>query len=298
MLAEGFLTRIGYSHQRECVHQDNNVNPKRVPKTKNDSWEMLFSSSEFSESIDHEQYNAEEILDSKKGQSLPYQREEKATAKVARVPIFERKISDVLDIPKPNGCSENNLDLYRSWSPICHSYTDLQIAGDNVTPHSPSSKGCLVDYGYESCNRPILQLENQSGWPSVPGSGYEVWSQSGTEANLNSDRSIVLLKEPLSNSVLNRYMEQKVAELYKQYLEDSMTKCTSPTDIMGSHFLMTNIDQISLQISHDNNMEPTKAKDIVLNCLFSVACATPSSDICTPNLQISSQQTENPTLRF
>ncbi|XP_020368717.2 TLR adapter interacting with SLC15A4 on the lysosome-like [Rhincodon typus] len=293
MLAEGFLTGIGYSHhQRECVHQDNNVNSKRIPKTRNDSWEVLFSLSEFSESIDHEQSNAEERLDStvcEKGQSLPCQSGGQATDIDTRMPVFERKISDVLDIPKSTRCSESNLDLYQSWSPTCQSYTDLQIAGDNVTPRSPSSMCCLMVHGYESCNRPLLQLENQSGWPSIPGSGFEAWPRSGTETNLNSDRSIALLKEPLSNSVLNRYMEQKMTELYKQYLEDNMIKCASPTKIMGSHFLMTNIDQISLQISHDNNMEPTKAKDIVLNCLLSVACATNSSDICTPNLQISSQ---------
>ncbi|XP_067903877.1 TLR adapter interacting with SLC15A4 on the lysosome-like [Heterodontus francisci] len=303
MLAEGFLTGIGYSHhQRECTHQHNCANSRKTPKTSTSSWEELFSSLEFTESIENKQHSAEENIQSslatlgstshEKGEPLQVQSQEEVTGVNTRVPMFERKSSDILDIPNNSRHNVSDLDLYRSWSTTCQSYTDLQIAGDNVTPSSPTSSCCFMDHDYKSCNWPTIQIENQSIWSSIPGCCCEGQQPFGTDAFFTSDKSIALLKEPLSNSVLNRYMEQKITELYKQYLEDNMTKCASPTKILGSHFLMTNIDQISLQISHEKNMEPTKAKDIVLNCLFSVACATNSSDICTPNLQISSQQTD------
>ncbi|XP_078066468.1 TLR adapter interacting with SLC15A4 on the lysosome-like [Mustelus asterias] len=303
MLAEGFLTGIGYSHhQKECIHQENCVNSRRKPNSRNGSWEELFSSLELTESLEHEQCSAEENSQSlggtihEQGESLHFQSEKAAADLNTRVPMFGRKTSNTLDIPKSARCSENELDLYRSWSTTCQSYTDLQIGGDNITPNSPINTCCFMDHDYEICDWPTFQLKNQSVGPFIPGSLYEGGQRSGMDALFNSDKSIALLKEPLSNSVLNRYMENKITELYKQYLEDNMTKCASPTKILGSHFLMTNIDQISLQISHEKNMEPTKAKDIVLNCLLSVACATNSSDICTPNLQISSQQTDRPQL--
>ncbi|XP_078402379.1 TLR adapter interacting with SLC15A4 on the lysosome-like [Cetorhinus maximus] len=307
MLAEGFLTAIGYSHQqKEFDNQENYVNSRRKPKPRNSSWKERFTSSELTKSLEHEQYNAEGNSQSrltslgstihKKGESLQFQSEKEATDVHTRAPMFDRKTSDNLDIPKSSRGSESDLDLYRSWSATCQSYTDLQIGGDNVTPNSPTSLCYFMGHDYESCNWPTLRLGNQSVWPSKPDSWCEGRQCSGTDAFFNSDKSIALLKEPLSNSVLNRYMEKKITELYKQYLEDNMTKYASPTKILGSHFLMTNIDQISLQISHEKSMEPTKAKDIVLNCLLSVACATNSSDICTPNLQISSQQTDKPPL--
>ncbi|XP_067852736.1 TLR adapter interacting with SLC15A4 on the lysosome-like [Heptranchias perlo] len=306
MLAEGFLTGIRYNHhQRECTHNHNCVNSRKTPKTSTNSWEELFSSSEFTEGIEHEQHNAEENIQGtlgsiiqEKGESLQVQGEEEATGVNTRAPMFERKTSDILDIPKNSVHSESDLDWYRSWSTTCQSYTDLQIAGDNVTPNSPASSCCFMDDDSESCNWPILQMEDQPVWPPLPGSRCEVLQHSRADTFIFSDKSIPLQREPLSNSVLNNYMEKKITELYKQYLEDSMTKCASPTKILGSHFLMTNIDQISLQISHEKNMEPTKAKDIVLNCLLSVACATNSSDICTPNLQISNQQTDELARRF
>ncbi|XP_072363791.1 TLR adapter interacting with SLC15A4 on the lysosome-like [Scyliorhinus torazame] len=303
MLAEGFLTGIGYSHhQKESAHQENCVNSNRGRKTSIGSWEELFSSLELTESLEHEPHSAEENSQSRlatlegtihmKGESLQFQSENAAADVNTRAPMFERKTSDILDIPKSARCSGSDMDLYRSWSTTCQSYTDLQIGGDNVTPNSPTNSYCFMDHDYESCDWPTLQLKNQSVGPYIPGSWYEGRQRSGTDAFFNSDKSIALLKEPLSNSVLNGYMEKKITELYKQYLEDNMAQCASPTKILGSHFLMTNIDQISLQISHEKNLEPTKAKDIVLQCLLSVACATNSSDICTPNLQISSQQTD------
>uniref|UniRef100_UPI00398F863D TLR adapter interacting with SLC15A4 on the lysosome-like n=1 Tax=Pristiophorus japonicus TaxID=55135 RepID=UPI00398F863D len=306
MLAEGFLTGIGYcNHQRE---QHNSAKSKKTPKTSGSSWEELFSSSDFTEDIEYKLHSAEEKIQSRlgtlgstnqeKGESLQVQREEKATGVHIGVPMFKRKTSDILDIPKNSIHLESDLDLYRSWSTTCQSYTDLQIGGDNVTPSSPTSSCCFMDHDYENYNWPILQIENQPVWPSLPVSRCEGLQRSGVDTFFFSDKSIAHQKEPLSNSVLNNYMEQKITELYKQYLEDNMTKCASPTKILGSHFLMTNIDQISLQISHEKNMEPTKAKDIVLNCLLSVACATNSSDICTPNLQISNQHTDERALRF
>ncbi|XP_051878540.1 TLR adapter interacting with SLC15A4 on the lysosome-like [Pristis pectinata] len=294
MLAEGFLTRIGYGyHQSECIRPDGCANSKKTPKTSSSSWEELFDSLDSTEGNDEENIwsgsGASATTSQEKGKPTFIQKKEETTSVDARVPLVTRKTSDSLNIPKNYTHIQTEVDLYQSWSTTCQSYTDLQMVGDNVTPYSPTSLPTCLTNDHESCNWPIFQINSASMWPHLPASYCEGQQCSRSDTFHQSDRSITLQKEPLSNSVINNYMEQKITELYKQYLEDSMTKYASPTNIMGSHFLMTSIDQISLQISQDKNMEPAKAKDMVLNCLLSVACATNSSDICTPNLQISNQ---------
>ncbi|KYO40208.1 hypothetical protein Y1Q_0000049 [Alligator mississippiensis] len=94
-------------------------------------------------------------------------------------------------------------------------------------------------------------------------------------------------QQPLSNSMLNDYLEQKVVELYKQYIMDSMVNCVSLNQILASELIMTNVDQITQQISRERNMETTKAKDMVINCLLRVASGKLSTEMSTPSLHIS-----------
>uniref|UniRef100_A0A4W3HCH9 Uncharacterized protein n=1 Tax=Callorhinchus milii TaxID=7868 RepID=A0A4W3HCH9_CALMI len=230
-----------------------------------------------------------------KAESLQAQEKETSNGGNTWIPVFTKQTSDVLGIPNTSAYSAKPLDLYTSCSSICKSYTDLQIAG-HITPNSCTSSGCFMsdDYELSSCN--FSQVDDSAACNSFPASQCESQQLSRVDTFLSSDRSILLQRQPLTNSVLNNYMEQKIAELYKQYLQDCLAKCASPTKILSSNFLMANMDQISLQISQEKNMETTKAKDMVINCLLSVACAPNSSEISTPNLQISlnnsNQQTD------
>ncbi|XP_069752135.1 TLR adapter interacting with SLC15A4 on the lysosome-like [Narcine bancroftii] len=300
MLAEGFLTRIGYSyHHAECMETDGFKDSNRKPRTSSSSWEELSDFLDCTESNELKQNVAEENLQDgsgtsanatqQKGKPMLGQNEGEATGENSCVPLFNRETSDRLDIPKNSTRIEAEVDLYQSWSTTCQSYTDLQMVGDNMTPHSLLSLSTCPESDSESCNWPVFHTKSMSMRPHLSASYCEGLRCPRSEIFHQSDRSITFQKEPLSNSVLNNYMEQKITELYKQYLEESMIKYASPTNILGSHFLMNNIDQISLHISQEKNVEASKAKDLVLNCLLSVACATNSSDICTPNLQISNQ---------
>lgn len=94
--------------------------------------------------------------------------------------------------------------------------------------------------------------------------------------------------------MLNSYMEKKVDELYKQFLEENLTKCLSITNLMASNLLMNNVNQISLQISQENNIETSKAREALLHslaiCNLCNISHENSSELSTPNLQISNQR--------
>lgn len=91
------------------------------------------------------------------------------------------------------------------------------------------------------------------------------------------------MQKPISNAVLNEYLEQKVVELYKQYIMDTVFHDSSPTQILASELIMTNVDQISLQVSREKNLDTSKVKDIVISHLLQLV----SSEISTPSLHIS-----------
>ncbi|MGH0190602.1 UNVERIFIED_CONTAM: hypothetical protein FKN15_047709 [Acipenser sinensis] len=86
--------------------------------------------------------------------------------------------------------------------------------------------------------------------------------------------------------MLNSYLEKKVLEVYKQYLEDSLTKCASPSHTLAHSFVMQNVNQISMLISQEKKIETSKVRSMVLNYLFS-AISGNSSEFSTPNLHFS-----------
>lgn len=98
------------------------------------------------------------------------------------------------------------------------------------------------------------------------------------------------MQKPISNAVLNEYLEQKVVELYKQYIMDTVFHDHSPTQILASELIMTNVDQISLQVSREKNLETSKARDIVINRLLQLV----STEISTPSLHISQYSNVTP----
>lgn len=104
------------------------------------------------------------------------------------------------------------------------------------------------------------------------------------------EKSSLQMQKPISNAVLNEYLEQKVVELYKQYIMDTVFHDSSPTQILASELIMTSVDQISLQVSREKNLETSKARDIVINRLLQLV----STEISTPSLHISQYSSVNP----
>ncbi|XP_072270258.1 TLR adapter interacting with SLC15A4 on the lysosome [Pyxicephalus adspersus] len=180
---------------------------------------------------------------------------------------------------------------------ICRDYNDLHVAGDHVM----AINSVMTDYTCEAslgfCEGPFLQ---SSQIPSAIDSlcvatndspkklskrGSNRWREGSIK-----DKSIVNQEQPLSNSILNEYLERKVIELYKQYMMD-ISCSASPTHIMASELIMNNVEQISMQLSREQNMETNKAKDMVISYLLRLASEKQSNVISTPDLQISSNIT-------
>ena len=81
------------------------------------------------------------------------------------------------------------------------------------------------------------------------------------------ERSMLFHKQPLSNSVLNSYMGKKKWMNSTKFLEENLTQCCSMTNLMASNLLMNNINQISLQISQEQNIEALKFQELLLHSL-------------------------------
>ncbi|CAN8196829.1 unnamed protein product [Coccothraustes coccothraustes] len=169
---------------------------------------------------------------------------------------------------------------------ICKNYNDLHIAGDYVVPIS----SVTTDFACDSGIGPFLEsseippaMESVKAPPASdtirrPGQGHSsCWRLASLGPHL----------QPLSDSALNDYLEQKLVELYKQYIMDSTANRASPTQILASELIMTNVDQISMQISRERNMETGKAKDIVISRFLQIASGKVSSEMSTPTLHIS-----------
>ncbi|KFP23694.1 Uncharacterized protein CXorf21, partial [Colius striatus] len=200
--------------------------------------------------------------------------------------------SPALHIPKGERSTEE-LDLYTSWfcNSIYQNYPDLHIGGDRVREHTCDS-GCVLDHVCDELHHGPVLLSidiplGQSPLRECP-EKPSTKSLCGDEAG---ERSIVLCEEPLSNSTLNRYMESKVAEFYKEFFEESLARCGSVTNLLTCSLVQNNLNQISLQISQEKNIERSKAREALLHSLglFSLRNATNrnSSEFSTPDLQIS-----------
>ncbi|KFW88977.1 Uncharacterized protein CXorf21, partial [Manacus vitellinus] len=169
---------------------------------------------------------------------------------------------------------------------ICKNYNDLHIAGDYVVPISSVTTDFACDSGIgpflESSEIPpaleSVRVPPSSDTVRKPGQGY---SSCWRLASLGPHQ------QPLSDSALNDYLEQKLVELYKQYIMDSTANRASPTQILASELIMANVDQISMQISRERNMETMKAKDIVISRFLQIASEKISSEMSTPTLHIS-----------
>ncbi|XP_069723442.1 TLR adapter interacting with SLC15A4 on the lysosome-like [Phaenicophaeus curvirostris] len=295
MLAEGILTQLVY---KENCHQDKPHKSYASKKDKEGIWrEKLVEDTKIKGFADGREKQDEIFARSSKMEqgSVPQWSSVKEVPVKGQKSLVKGPTSPALCIPQREK-NTKEMDLYTSWScnSIYQNYPDLHIGGDRVGDHLCDS-GCVLDHVCDELpDGPVLLSIDiplgQSPLCELP-KKLSMESLSGDEAG---DRSIVLCEEPLSNSTLNKYMESKVAELYKHFFEENLTRCGSVTNLLTCSLIRNNLNQISFQISQEQNIETSKATEVLLHslALFSLRNATNrnSSEFSTPNLQIS-----NPT---
>lgn len=189
---------------------------------------------------------------------------------------------------------------------ICQNYSDLHIGGDQVLPlvtNDGELRVCTeaqaVGPFLHSCDVPpavedsLLGQTSQGGFLRPTRGGSNRWRLGSAR-----DRSFLFQgrEGPFSNSLLNHYLEQKLLDLYQQYMMENMAREGAPGSdsdpmcpLLGSELVLTSLDQITLQLSREGNLEAGLAKDMVLSCLLRVAGDMQSSEISTPFLQISNE---------
>lgn len=216
-----------------------------------------------------------------------------------------RQISPEIEIPA-QACSvgESPFLVPSFCQSICQNYSDLQIGGEQVLPLS-ASDGELRLGADSPAGGPFLQScdvlppveesppghSSQGGLVHLLRGGSNRWRQMSAQDHsfLSQDRV-----GPFSNSLLNRYLEQKLMDLYQQYMMENIAKEGDPhagpiCPLLGSELVLTSLDQITLQLSREGNLEAGLAKDMVLSYLLRVAGDKHSSELSTPLLQISSE---------
>ncbi|XP_075706465.1 TLR adapter interacting with SLC15A4 on the lysosome [Rhinoderma darwinii] len=220
------------------------------------------------------------------------QERESNTQEMVEGLMYESENSSSVSI---SGNSSSNKEAYlvpSSCKHICRDYNDLHVAGDQVMAINSTMSNFTCNSSFEFCEGPFLQSAEIP--PNMDSLGIQANNimkkgskRSSWKVCSGKDKSIVNHGQPMSNAVLNEYLEKKVIELYKQYMMD--ISCSASTNhIMTSELVMNNIQQISMQLSREQNMETNRAKDMVISYLLRLASEKQSNVISTPDLQISS----------
>lgn len=220
-----------------------------------------------------------------------------------------RQISREIEIPAQAHSGGDTPFLVPSFcQSFCKNYSDLHIAGDQVLPLSANNCELRVcanvpDVGpfIQSCDVPPAVEDSLQGHEARDGMLFPLRGGSNRwRLGSGRDRSFLLQEHegPFSNSLLNHYLEQKLLDLYQQYMMENMAREGAPGSdsdtsaicpLLGSELVLTSLDQITLQLSREGNMEAGLAKDMVLSCFLRVAGDMQSSEISTPFLQISNE---------
>lgn len=160
---------------------------------------------------------------------------------------------------------------------ICQHYNDLYIAGGQVLPLSPGAGNPEGSSTQDQHPGPFL-LSRDVPPPSLLPPLLPEFSSSRRWREGSSRERLSLLQDgrPLSNAELNGYLEQKLLELYTEYLTES--------PIMASE-----LEQITIQLSREHKLETGQVKDMLLSCLLKATSTQQSSQFSTPLLQISTQ---------
>ncbi|XP_053168211.1 TLR adapter interacting with SLC15A4 on the lysosome [Hemicordylus capensis] len=284
MLSEAYLCRIPYhdrlnakhcSKPEETVHEMRSLNGVTYTSTEETQGTNLFWRCRSVGKL---------IFSVCSKESRDSRRQKDSLTQATPKPVYEKQTSSAVEICMESAASRDTYLVPPSCKSICKNYNDLHIAGDQVLPMS----SVKADFTYDSGIGPFLESSEipppvesivmpHAEVPHKPTQGYSSCWRVGSMQH----------QQPLSNSILNDYLEEKVVELYKQYIMDGMGNNASPTQILASEFIMTNVDQITMKLSQDKNMKTTKAKDMVINCLLRLASGKVSTEISTPSLQFS-----------
>ncbi|XP_060945211.1 TLR adapter interacting with SLC15A4 on the lysosome [Limanda limanda] len=211
-----------------------------------------------------------------------------------------RQISAEIEIPAQDRSGSDSPFLVPSFcQSICQNYSDLHIGGDQVLPLSAQEPRLCTDAQppgpfLQSCDVPPAVEDSLPGQTSQ--GGLLCPMRGGWRQGSGRDLSIMFRSRdgPFSNSLLNRYLEQKLLDLYQQYTMENMARDESDQgpvcSLMASELVLTSLDQITMKLSREGNVEANLAKDMVLSCLLRVAGDMQSSEISTPVLQISDEE--------
>lgn len=216
---------------------------------------------------------------------------------------LNRQISPEIEIPAQSCSSVDSPFLVPSYcQSICQNYSDLQIGGEQVLPLSGNDgelRLCpdaqAAGPFLQSCD--VLPAVEDSPPGQTSHGGFLLPLRGGSNrwrAGSTRDRSFLFQDRegPFSNSLLNHYLEEKLLDLYQQYMMENIARAGDShpgamCPLLGSELVLTSLDQITLQLSREGNLEAGLAKDMVLSCLLRVAGDKQSSEISTPFLQIS-----------
>ncbi|XP_012989912.2 protein CXorf21 homolog [Esox lucius] len=201
--------------------------------------------------------------------------------------------SNALTIPNSHSDDYGDLELYRSWccTTFCKDYPDLQLRGDHVGNRSSESPRLASDV-FEG---PLLQSKDLGDLDSLePAGPVEPGVQMVSlplqdEGYLVMDSITTLNREPLSNSMLNGYLESKLLEVYRQHMQDSLARGSSPLVQTPPQGLMpAPVKLLSQHLCQDHGFDSSTAQSIVLHYLST--CTVASSHFSSPELRISNPQ--------
>ncbi|XP_016065038.1 PREDICTED: uncharacterized protein CXorf21 homolog [Miniopterus natalensis] len=297
MLSEGYLSGLAYQNNIpwSCASYNESVVEEREEETN--------SAALSCSSVDETQVGSLYLSCKSSGKFIsPVHSRESQHSRDQRLTVLQTNPNPVFESPNLAAveiCRDLSRETYLvppSCKSICKNYNDLHIAGgqvmaiNSVTTDFPSEGS--FEYGplLKSSEIPLSMQDSIStqlnDFPPKPIQRYSsYWRVTSIK-----DKSSLQMQKPISNAVLNEYLEQKVVELYKQYIMDTVFHDSSPTQILASELIMTSVDQISLQVSREKNLETSKARDIVISRLLQLV----STEISTPSLHISQYSNVNP----
>lgn len=301
MLSEGYLSGLEYRNDIHwsCASYNEQVAGEKEEET-NSVATLSYSS------VDETQVRSLYVSCKSSGKFLSsVHSRESQHSRSQRVTVLQTNPNPVFESPNLAAveiCRDASRETYlvpSSCKSICKNYNDLHIAGgqvmaiNSVTTDFPSESS--FEYGplLKSSEIPLPMEDSistqPSDFPQIPIQRYSsYWRITSIK-----EKSSLQMQNPISNAVLNEYLEQKLVELYKQYIMDTVFHDSSPTQILASELIMTSVDQISLQVSREKNLETSKARDIVFSRLLQLM-STEITEISTPSLHISQYSNANP----
>ncbi|XP_069068685.1 TLR adapter interacting with SLC15A4 on the lysosome-like [Pleurodeles waltl] len=289
MLAEGLFPGFLYENGNRAKYQSHKCPKKRESKKQPEAWKVQLEAPSAADDFETDNPNGPERKGSfvlpKKEKPLPKLKEQLTTTQYIHAPP-KALVSAARHIPKYRN-TDTQMDLNRSWtcSSICTNYPDLHIGGDHIGRAKDS--GCILDLECEITDGPMsLSVDIPPGNSPNNRPPQQPPALNMFMSDESRDKGSINPAQPLSNSPLNICMERKLEELYNQLLADNVTLFGSPTKLLSSSFFLNSVNQVSSQLSQEQNIEASKAREVLLHCLRSaVSCS--SSEISTPILQIS-----------